>query len=54
VIFTGQINALKRFKDDVKEVPVNFECGISLVNCSDILEGDLIETYDEVAVKQKL
>ncbi len=54
VIFTGEINALKRFKDDVKEVTTNFECGISLHGCNDIKEGDLIETFQEVAVKQKL
>ena len=54
VIFTGAINALKRFKDDVKEVSNNFECGISLTNCNDIKEGDIIETFKEVEVKQKL
>ena len=54
VVFTGEINALKRFKDDVKEVSTNFECGISLTNCNDIREGDIIETYQEVEVKQKL
>ncbi len=54
VVHTGQINALKRFKDDVKEVGVNFECGISLVNYNDIREGDMIETYQEVEVKAKL
>ncbi|MEG1861657.1 MAG: translation initiation factor IF-2 [Bacteroidaceae bacterium] len=54
VVFTGQIDALKRFKDDVKEVNVNFECGISLVNFNDIQEGDVIETFQEVEVKQKL
>ena len=54
VIFTGEINALKRFKDDVKEVNTNFECGISLTNCNDIEEGDIIETFQEVEVKQKL
>ena len=54
VIFTGEINALKRFKDDVKEVNTNFECGISLTNCNDIKEGDIIETFQEVEVKQKL
>ena len=54
VVHTGQINALKRFKDDVKEVGVNFECGISLVNYNDIREGDIIETYQEVEVKAKL
>ena len=54
VIYTGEINALKRFKDDVKEVSTNFECGISLTNCNDIKEGDIIETFQEIAVKQKL
>lgn len=54
VVFTGEINALKRFKDDVKEISTNFECGISLVNCNDIREGDIIETFQEVEVKQKL
>ena len=54
VIFTGEINALKRFKDDVKEVSTNFECGISLTNCNDIREGDTIETYQEIEVRQKL
>ncbi len=54
VIFTGNINALKRFKDDVKEVGTNFECGISLVNCNDMKVGDVIETFEEVEVKQTL
>lgn len=54
VVFTGEINALKRFKDDVKEVSTNFECGISLTNCNDIREGDIIETYQEVEIRQKL
>lgn len=54
VIHTGEINALKRFKDDVKEVGVNFECGISLVNFNDIQQGDIIETFTEIEVKQKL
>ena len=54
VIFTGNIAALKRFKDDVKEVTTNFECGISLQGCNDIKEGDIIETYQEVEIKQKL
>ena len=52
VIFTGAINDLKRFKDDVKEVSTNFECGISLTGCNDIKEGDVIETFKEVEVKQ--
>ena len=54
VVFTGNINALKRFKDDVKEVGTNFECGISLTGCNDIKVGDVIETYEEVEVKQTL
>ena len=54
VVHTGEINALKRFKDDVKEVGVNFECGISLVNFNDIQVGDVIETFTEIEVKQKL
>jgi translation initiation factor IF-2 len=54
VIFTGSINALKRFKDDVKEVGVNFECGISLTGCNDIKVGDIIESYEEIEVKATL
>ena len=54
VIFTVENNALKRFKDDVKEVSTNIECGISLTNCNDIKEGDIIETFQEVEIKQKL
>ena len=54
VVFTGSLNALKRFKDDVKEVGTNFECGISLTGCNDIKVGDIIETYEEIEVKQTL
>ena len=54
VVHTGEINALKRYKDDVKEVASNFECGISLVNFNDIQQGDIIETFTEIEVKQKL
>lgn len=54
VIHTGAINALKRYKDDVKEVATNFECGISLVNFNDIQVGDIIESFMEVEVQQKL
>ena len=54
VVFTGQINALKRFKDDVKEVSRDFECGISLVNYNDIREGDIIETFNEIEIKATL
>ncbi len=54
VVHTGAINALKRYKDDVKEVPASFECGISLVNFNDIQQGDIIETFTEIEVQQKL
>jgi translation initiation factor IF-2 len=54
VVFTGNINALKRFKDDVKEVGTNFECGISLTSCNDIKVGDIIETFEEIEVKTTL
>ncbi len=54
VVFTGSINALKRFKDDVKEVGTNFECGISLTGCNDIKVNDVIETFEEIEVKQTL
>ena len=54
VIHTGSLAALKRFKEDVKEVGTNFECGISLTSQDDIKIGDIIETFVEVEVKQKL
>ncbi|MCQ2114166.1 MAG: translation initiation factor IF-2 [Bacteroidaceae bacterium] len=54
VMHTGNILALKRFKDDVKEVATNFECGISLTNFNDIKPGDTIETFQEIQIKQKL
>ena len=54
VIHTGDIQALKRFKDDVKEVPTGMECGISLVSYNDIKEGDIIETFTQIEVKQTL
>lgn len=54
VVHTAPINALKRYKDDVKEVATGFECGISLVNFNDIQEGDIIETFTEIEVKQTL
>ena len=54
VIFTGGLAALKRFKEDVKEVNVNYECGISLNGNDDIKVGDIIETFVEIEVKQKL
>lgn len=54
VVSTCDINSLKRFKDDVKEVPANFECGISFVNFNDIQQGDVIEAFTEIEVEQKL
>ena len=54
VIFTGELSGLKRFKDDVKEVSKNFECGISIANYDDIQEGDQIEAFTEVEVKRNL
>ena len=54
VVHTGDINALKRYKDDVKEVATGLECGISLVNFNDIQQGDIIETFTEIEVEQKL
>ncbi|ALO47746.1 translation initiation factor IF-2 [Hoylesella enoeca] len=54
VIHTGDLNALKRYKDDVKEVAFGFECGISFVNFNDIQQGDIIETFTEIEVQQKL
>ena len=54
VVHSAPINALKRYKDDVKEVATGFECGISLVNFNDIQEGDIIETFTEIEVKQTL
>ena len=54
VVHTADIAALKRYKDDVKEVASNFECGISLVNFNDIQQGDVLETFTEIEVKQTL
>ncbi len=54
VVHTAKIDALKRYKDDVKEVATGLECGISLVNFNDILVGDTIETFTEIEVQQTL
>ncbi|MBQ1700399.1 MAG: translation initiation factor IF-2, partial [Prevotella sp.] len=54
VIHTAPISALKRYKDDAKEVATGLECGISLTNFNDIQEGDIIETFTEIEVQQKL
>ena len=54
VVHTATISALKRYKDDVKEVVTGLECGISLVNYNDLQAGDMIETFTEIEVEQKL
>ncbi|MCZ2393826.1 MAG: translation initiation factor IF-2 [Chitinophagales bacterium] len=54
VIHAGQLEALKRFKDDVKDVTKGFECGIKIKNFNDIQIGDIIESYEQVEVKRKL
>ena len=54
VVYTGHINSLKRFKDDVKEVQANFECGILLENFNDVKTGDIIEAFDIEYIKQTL
>jgi translation initiation factor IF-2 len=54
VIYTGELASLKRFKDDVKEVAKGYDCGIQIKNYNDIFEGDVIEAFQEVAVKKKL
>ena len=54
VVHTATIAALKRYKDDVKEVVTGLECGISLTNYNDLQVGDIIETFTEIEVEQKL
>lgn len=54
VIHTGELESLKRFKDDVKEVAKGYECGLNIANFNDIKEGDIIEGYERVEVKAKL
>ncbi|MDC1052315.1 translation initiation factor IF-2, partial [Flavobacteriaceae bacterium] len=54
VIYTGELASLKRFKDDVKEVSKGYDCGMQVKNYNDIHEGDIIESFHEVAVKKKL
>lgn len=54
VVYTGELDSLKRFKDDVKEVGTNYECGLNIKNYNDIKEGDLIESYEETEVKKSL
>ncbi|HRR62335.1 MAG TPA: translation initiation factor IF-2, partial [Paludibacteraceae bacterium] len=54
VIYTGEIASLKRFKEDVKEVSANYECGISIQNFNDIHVGDIIESFEETEIKSTL
>lgn len=54
VTFTGELASLKRFKDDVKEVAAGYECGLNLANFNDVKVGDIIEGYEQVAVKRTL
>ena len=54
VVYTGELSSLKRFKDDVKEVAKGYDCGIQIKNYNDIYENDIIEAFQEVAVKKKL
>jgi translation initiation factor IF-2 len=54
VIHSGELDSLKRFKDDVKEVAYGYECGVAIKNYNDLIEGDNIEAYEEVEVKRTL
>jgi translation initiation factor IF-2 len=54
VIFTGELVSLKRFKDDVKEVSKGYDCGLQVKNYNDIKVGDVLECFQEVAVKKSL
>lgn len=54
VIYTGELSSLKRFKDDVKEVSKGYDCGLQVKNYNDVREGDILEAFQEVAVKKKL
>ena len=54
VIYEGQLDSLKRFKDDVKEVKSNFECGLSIKNFDDLKVNDKLEAYEHVQVARKL
>ncbi len=54
VVYTGELGSLKRFKDDVKDVVSGYDCGLSIQGYNDVREGDIIEAYEEVAVKKTL
>jgi len=54
VVYTGELDSLKRFKDDVKEVGTNYECGLNIKNYNDIQVGDIVESYEETEVRKTL
>ncbi|HUP13518.1 MAG TPA: EF-Tu/IF-2/RF-3 family GTPase, partial [Niastella sp.] len=54
VVHTGELDSLKRFKDDVKEVSAGYECGLNIRNFNDIKEGDIIEGFEQIEVARKL
>ncbi len=54
VVYTGELSSLKRFKDDAKEVAKGYDCGMQIKNYNDIYEGDVLEAFQEVAIKKKL
>lgn len=54
VRYTGELGSLKRFKDDAKEVTTGFDCGLSINGYNDIMEGDIIEAFEEVEIKKKI
>jgi translation initiation factor IF-2 len=54
VLHTGELASLKRFKDDVKEVATNYECGLNIQNYNDIEVGDIVEAFEQVEIKRKL
>jgi translation initiation factor IF-2 len=54
VIFSGELDSLNRFKDDVKEVKAGFECGLSIKNFNDVKEGDQLEIYEITEVARTL
>jgi translation initiation factor IF-2 len=54
VVYTGVLDSLKRFKDDVKEVNRGYECGLNIKGYNDIQVNDIVEAYEQVEVKRKL
>jgi len=54
VVYTGELDSLKRFKDDVKEVGTNYECGLNIKGYNDIRVGDMVESYEETEVRKTL